>query len=74
MLINDAIRDLRNNDGTAAIAHLNLAEQQFVTSANASASTNHTMVLLSDAIRDLQEGDKAASLTHLDLAVQQLES
>jgi hypothetical protein len=73
ILINDAIRDLQNNDTIAALTHSKLAEQELTTSANTSATSDPARILINDAIRDLQNGDTTAALTHLNLAVQQLE-
>ena len=73
ILINDAIRDLQNNDANAALTHSRLAEQELTTFANTSATSDSARVLVNDAIRDLQNGDVTAALTHLNLALQQLE-
>jgi hypothetical protein len=72
ILINDAIRDLQNNDKNAALTHSKLAQQELTTSANSSV-TDSARILVNDAIRDLQNEDVTAALTHLNLAIQQIE-
>src|SRR5215207_1138640 len=73
VLIDDAIQNLQNNETSAALTHLNLAQQELETFANESSSVNVATVLIDDAIQNLQNNETSAALTHLNLANQQLE-
>src|SRR5215204_5911006 len=73
VLIDDAIQNLQNNETSAALTHLNLAQQGLETFANESSSVNVATVLIDDAIQNLQNNETSAALTHLNLANQQLE-
>jgi hypothetical protein len=71
LLVDDLIRDLKNNDTSRAQIHLNILNQQLPTFVN-STSLQSVKVLLDDVSSALNSGDVNKALVHLNLIKHQL--
>lgn len=71
VLVDDAVQALKNRDISKALVHLNLLNQQLVSSENSS-SVRSAKVLVDDANAALKNNDTRKALVHLNLIQQQL--
>jgi hypothetical protein len=74
LILNDTIKDLKDNNTKSAVAHLHLARQQLSIVSNKSSSFKLVGVLVDDTIEDLQKGHTNAATVHLNLANHQLQN